>query len=82
MFHKECLQAQLAAKMKESAAMKLNPFIQCAACQVSYGIRLGSMPAGHMKWYVSKKSLDGYGNCGTIGFDYEFQSGFYLKDGQ
>ena len=62
--------------------MKLNPFLQCAACQVSYGIRLGSMPDGKMKWYISNKSLSGYENCGTIGFDYDFRSGYYMKDGK
>jgi hypothetical protein len=82
MFHKECLQAQLEAKQKESATMLQNPFLQCAACQVTYGIRLGSMPDGYMKWYISHKSLSGYEQFGTIGFDYEFASGMYMKDGQ
>ena len=62
--------------------MKANPFIQCAACQVTYGVRLGSMPDGKMWWSHSSNSLDGYYNCGTIEFGYDFPDGFYQKDGK
>jgi hypothetical protein len=61
--------------------MKANPFIQCAACQVTYGVRLGSMPDGTMRWNIRHESLGGYEQFGTISFDYSFPDGYYMKDG-
>jgi deltex-like protein len=70
LFHKECLVNQYA-----SSGGKEGDFIKCAVCETTYGVRIGQMPDGEMKWRTTNVSCPGFENFNTIEMAYRFPDG-------
>ncbi|XP_027240369.1 E3 ubiquitin-protein ligase DTX3L isoform X1 [Cricetulus griseus] len=60
-------------------AMSLKPV--CPVCQTSYGIQRGNQPdGGTMTSDTLRRSLPGYGDCGTIVIHYDIKSGIQTNE--
>nr|XP_020023583.1 E3 ubiquitin-protein ligase DTX3L isoform X1 [Castor canadensis] len=52
----------------------------CPVCLTSYGVHKGNQPNGTMTYSVSRASLPGYENCGTITIRYNIESGIQTEE--